>query len=118
MKKIIALLVLCILLTNIFVTPCYATLIVTPEENDSIETSSTFYPIAYDQYSSVVWPSLSKAQKYYGTDYSYYQCNHTYQGTVYNFYYLLSDTSKMFFRVAVNFDGSPILSDSPEYETE
>lgn len=48
-----------------------------------------------DQYGSTQWSSLSDAQKYYGTDFTYTYCG----GYPYNYYYTFSDGSRMYFGV-------------------
>ncbi len=53
-----------------------------------------------NQYSGVIWPTLAAAKCYYGTGHTYYQCNQSYGGSLYNYYYCFSDGLKMFFRVS------------------
>lgn len=52
-----------------------------------------------DYYSSREWASLSEAKSYYGRDFTYYSCSHTYKQSYYNYFYSFSDNTRCYFFV-------------------
>lgn len=68
----------------------------------SIYKDSCLYDGAGNQYGRTSWTSLSAAQSYYGTGFSYHSCYEWFRGELYNYFYFFSDGLKMFFGVVDN----------------
>lgn len=73
-------------------------------EEEEAATSAEVAPMAasdyeevcfYDVYGWTGWPSLSAAMNHYGRDWTYVHCG----GHPYNYYYIFSDNSRMYFGV-------------------
>ena len=110
-KKLVCLFVVVIVLSVILPSVSAATI-----NNGDIANPSSYQPVCFNEYSTMVWPTLAKAKEYYGYDFSYHSCSHYYNGQYYNYYYDFSNGSKMYFFVSLD-DGNDVWS-VPEYESE
>lgn len=101
MKKLLSFILVLTLIAAILPVPTLALTEVTDSSSEiKSENPSTVAPCncilnQQDIYGATGWVSLSAAQAYYGTDFSYTYCG----GNPYNYYYTFSDGSRMFFGV-------------------
>ncbi len=113
-RKSICLSMVAIMLLCIFAVPAAAVVV-----KDSTESVAPAYvPVPFDEYSTVIWPTLIDAKNYYGHDFTYIPCSHYHAGSYYNFFYIMDSGSKVYLYVQYDDDDGLDPFILPGYESE
>ena len=110
-KKIVCFMIVFVTLISSLALSAFASTLEGTGSEIETQKIGEYIPVAYD-HSSLVFSTLKSAKGYFGYDYSYYPCYHYYAGITYNYYYVFTDDSRMYFRVsAVDVDPITGISD-------